>query len=133
MPHLVIEYTDNLGDAADMGGLMSKAARIIAAQHTDAGPVFPVGGIRVRAIELTEYVVADGSADDAFVHLTFKVAAGRPPQGLRRATDELFAMVRDHFAVPFASRGLALSLELVEFGESGTYKQNNLHARHRPK
>jgi 5-carboxymethyl-2-hydroxymuconate isomerase len=36
-----------------------------------------------------------------------------------------------HFADLYARRGLALSLEIVEFGEAGTWKQNNIHARYK--
>ncbi|KPC97591.1 5-carboxymethyl-2-hydroxymuconate Delta-isomerase [Geobacillus sp. BCO2] len=44
---------------------------------------------------------------------------------------ELFAVMKDHFAPLFAKRYLALSLELYEFSEAGTYKHNNIHARYR--
>jgi 5-carboxymethyl-2-hydroxymuconate isomerase len=37
--------------------------------------------------------------------------------------------MKAHFADQFANQGLALSLELNEFSESGTLKHNNLHAR----
>jgi 5-carboxymethyl-2-hydroxymuconate isomerase len=41
----------------------------------------------------------------------------------------LFDIMKAHFETQFAERGLALSLELAEFSESGTLKHNNLHAR----
>ena len=37
--------------------------------------------------------------------------------------------MKAHFAAQYAQRGLALSLEFIEFSESGTLKHNNLHAR----
>ena len=41
----------------------------------------------------------------------------------------LFDIMKAHFAAQFAQQGLALSLELSEFSETGTLKHNNLHAR----
>jgi 5-carboxymethyl-2-hydroxymuconate isomerase len=93
--------------------------------------VFPIGGIRSRAIRLTDYCVADGAADDAFVHLTLKIGAGRTADQKQAAGDALFAMVKEHFAALFARRFLALSLEIQEFSEAGTWKHNNIHPRYK--
>jgi 5-carboxymethyl-2-hydroxymuconate isomerase len=40
-------------------------------------------------------------------------------------------MISEHFAAIYARRTLALSMEIVEFSESGTWKQNNIHARYK--
>ena len=127
MPHLTVEYTGNLGVQADIPALLRKANAVLIAQ----GGVFPIGGIRSRAIRLDDFCVADGTADDAFVHLTLKIGAGRSAEQKRQAGDELFAMVRNHFADLFASRFLALSLEIQEFSEAGTWKHNNIHGRYK--
>lgn len=127
MPHLIYEYTDNLKAEGDIPGLLRKTNQVVLAQ----GGVFPIGGIRARALCLTDYCVADGSADDAFVHLTFKMGAGRTPEEKQKVGDELFAMLKEHFASLFARRGLALSMEIVEFSEAGTWKHNNIHARYK--
>lgn len=127
MPHLIYEYTDNLKAEGDIPGLLRKTNQVVIAQ----GGVFPIGGIRARALCLTDYCVADGSADDAFVHLTFKMGAGRTAEEKQKVGDELFTMLKEHFAALFARRGLALSMEIVEFSEAGTWKHNNIHARYK--
>jgi len=129
MPHLVYEYTDNMDAAeADIQGLLRKSCKVL----IDQGGVFPTGGIRVRAHRLSHYCIADGTqADDAFVHASLKVGAGRSEAEKKKACDELFAMMTEHFAASFERRGLALSLEFSEFSEAGTWKKNNLHARYR--
>jgi 5-carboxymethyl-2-hydroxymuconate isomerase len=38
-------------------------------------------------------------------------------------------MIKTHFASLYAKRYLALSMELVEFSEGGSYKHNNVHAK----
>ncbi|ASS98283.1 MULTISPECIES: 5-carboxymethyl-2-hydroxymuconate Delta-isomerase [Geobacillus] len=127
MPHFIVEYTANLGEEADIRGLLEKVHRVLIKRRDS----FPVGGIRSRAIRLDEYYVADGAEDDAFVHATLKIGAGRPEQVKKEVGAELFAVMKDHFAPLFAKRYLALSLELYEFSEAGTYKHNNIHARYR--
>ena len=127
MPHFIVEYTDNIKAEADIPGLLRKVNAVLMAQ----GGVFPTGAIRSRAICLTEYHVADGTVDDAFVHATLKIGAGRDPAVKKKACDELFSMFKDHFAALYARRSLALSMELFEFDEGGTYKHNNIHNRYR--
>ena len=126
MPHLIFEYTANLRAGGDIAGLLRKANAVMIAQG-----VYPIGGIRSRAIELADYCVADGTADDAFVHASVKIGAGRTAEQRQKTGDDLFAMMKAHFAEIYARRGLALSLELEEFSEAGTWKHNNIHARYR--
>lgn len=125
MPHLVVEYTANLAAEGDIPALLRKANRVLIEQ----GGAFPIGGIRSRAIRLDDWCMADGEDDYAFVHLTLKIGAGRDEAVKRKATDALFEMVKAHFAALYAKRYLALSMELVEFSEGGTYKHNNVHAK----
>lgn len=125
MPHFIVEYTTNLKADGDIHGLLRKANKTLLAQ----GGVFPPGAIRSRAIELFDYCMADDEEDYAFVHAQLKIGAGRTAEVKKRACDELFATMKDHFAAQFASRYLALSMELHEFDEAGTYKHNNVHAR----
>ena len=101
MPHFIVEYTDNLRDAGDIKGLLRKVNQVLIAQ----GGVFPTGAIRSRAIELHDYVVADATSDDAFVHATLKIGAGRTPEQKKKACDELFATMKEHFAALYAQHG----------------------------
>jgi 5-carboxymethyl-2-hydroxymuconate isomerase len=127
MSHFIVEYTRNIAAEADIPALLRKANETLIAQ----GNVFPIGGIRSRAIELTAWYMADGEEDYAFVHGTLKIGAGREPAVKQRACDALFDMMKMHFAELYARRYLALSMELHEFDEAGTWKHNNVHARFR--
>jgi len=125
MPHLTFEYTANLEAEGDLPGLLGKANAVLIAQDG----VFPIGGIRSRAVRLEHYRMADGSADYAFVHATLKIGAGRDQATKQRVGDQLFEAMKQHFAALYAKRYLALSLEIAEFSEAGTWKHNNVHAR----
>ncbi|WP_430790788.1 5-carboxymethyl-2-hydroxymuconate Delta-isomerase [Virgibacillus flavescens] len=127
MPHITVEYTDNIEKEANIRDFLKKINETLIAE----GGSFKPGAIRSRAIKLTEYFVADGTGEnDAFVHVTMKIASGRTPEVKTAACDHLFEMMQAHFRELYENRYLALSLELYEFGEGGTYKQNNIHKRY---
>ncbi|MFC5476296.1 5-carboxymethyl-2-hydroxymuconate Delta-isomerase [Paraherbaspirillum soli] len=131
MPHLTLEYSANLSADGDLQTLCAQLAACLIAQQADGKPVYPIGGVRVRAIAADYYCIADGAADAAFVHATLKIAAGRSEPVKRRTGDALFEVLKTHFAVLYQQMGLALSLEITEFSESsGSWKHNNLHARY---
>ncbi|RKP57676.1 5-carboxymethyl-2-hydroxymuconate Delta-isomerase [Pararobbsia silviterrae] len=125
MPHCIVEYTNNLGPEARIRDLLDT----LAAKFRDSDGVFPTGGIRVRAIRLDDYVIADGQGDDAFVHITTKIGPGRDPAFKQRFFDALFELVKAHFHVLAEQRPLALSLYVEEGGAQGSYKFNTIHAR----
>jgi len=127
MAHVIVEYTANIRAEAGVPRLLQTINETLIAQHG----VFPIGGIRSRAIELADYRMADGAADYAFVHVTLKIGAGREPGTKKRVCGELFEAIKAHFSDLYARRLLALSMELYEFDEGGTYKHNNVHGRFR--
>jgi 5-carboxymethyl-2-hydroxymuconate isomerase len=126
MPQFILEYTDNIKAVANIPSLLKKVNETIIGQE---GGIFPPGGTRSRAIELTEYRMADGAEDYAFVHVTFKIGIGRTEAQKAKVCDDLFEVMKEHFAPLFATRYMALSMELYEYNERGTYKHNNVHAR----
>ncbi len=132
MPHLTLEYSADIRRKSDMKALCGKLARCLVAQRTDDGKVvYPIGGIRVRALPAEDYCIGDGSQEAAFVHGALKIAAGRSEQTKKSTGDALFEIMKEHFAPLYEQQGLALSLEISEFSETGTWKHNNLHARFR--
>lgn len=127
MPHLVVEYTDNIQNPR-----IKELLRALNGVLLSRPDIYPVGGIRARAYRLTEYEVADNTEpNDAFVHVALKIAAGRSEEVRKQTGDELFKVLTDHFAQEFDSRPIAFSLDIQEFGEAGTWKKNNIHARYR--
>jgi 5-carboxymethyl-2-hydroxymuconate isomerase len=126
MPHFILEYTDNIAKEANIHELLRKVHQVLISRSD----LFPIGGIRSRAIELKEYYVADGTEDDAFVHGTLKIGAGRSEADKKAVCEKIFSVMKEHFSTLCEKRYLALSLELYEFSESGTYKHNNIHRRY---
>ena len=129
MPHLTLDYSANLSSKGDLQGLCKKLADCLVAQRADGKAVYPIGGTRVRALAADAWCIADGAVDAAYVHAALKVGAGRTEATLRATGDALFEVMKAHFAELYKRMGLALSLEIGEISESGTWKHNNLHAR----
>ena len=129
MPHLTIEYSANLRAAGDISGLLPKLAQSLREQRADGKPVYPTGGVRVRAYEALDYCIADGSTGGGFVNATLKIGGGRPRDAVRATGDALFEVMKAHFAALYERQGLALSLYVDEVNEGGSWKHNNLHAR----
>jgi|SRR6185437_4725782 len=108
MIHLVVEYTHNIDSRADIPTLLGNANRVL------AGVLQTPDAVVSRAYELQDYHMADGQADYAFVHATLRVGAGLTDELKRQASEAVFNMFKQHFAPLYASRYLALSMELVE-------------------
>lgn len=124
MAHATVEWTDNLAGEFDLPAML----RLIADEMRErSGGAFPVGGIRVRGLRLTDYVVADGADPrDAFINIDVKMGAGRTPEFRRAFFDALFDRVKGQLGDLFDRRPLALSL-YVEEAEG--WKHNSIHAR----
>ena len=69
MPHLVLEYSDNI--KFDTQPLLSRLHNALVA----TGAV-NLKGLKSRAIKHTEYRIADGDPGYAFVHLNLLIRAG---------------------------------------------------------
>ena len=123
MPHFIAEYTDNIEQQADLPGLFEKIHATLGASD-----VFPLGGIRSRAVRLDTWRMADGKHDYAFVHMTLKVGHGRDLATRHQVAEKLFAVITAHFAPLQAKRLLALSFEMIELHPELNFKLNNVHA-----
>jgi len=124
MAHVTIEWTANLEGLFDLRALMELVARDM---RERADGVFPVGGIRVRAYRVDDYVIADDAGPhDAFVNLDVKMGAGRSSEFRQRYFDALFKRVTAFFGDLFERRPFALSM-YVEEAEG--WKKNSIHQR----
>jgi 5-carboxymethyl-2-hydroxymuconate isomerase len=121
MPHFLVEYSSNLEDALDLPALFEKL-------HTVAGKsgVFPVAGMRSRGLPREQFRLADGHPDNGFVHVNFRIGAGRDPEILRREGEAIFAMLTEHVEALFKERPLALSFEISEIHPDYNFKKGNI-------
>lgn len=122
MAHIIVEYSAGLRGRLDLHALLGALHRAAA----ESG-VFPLGGLRTRAYAAEDYVIADGHADNGFVHVMLRVGHGRDLETRRKAGEAIFAALSAQLAPLFAGSPLGLSLEMQEIDPVVTFKQNNLH------
>jgi len=120
--HIVVEYSVGLRGRLDLPAFLAAVH-----QAALATGVFPIGGIRTRAYEAEDYVIADGHPDNAFVHLSLKVGHGRDLETRRGACEAIFNAACGHLASLFETSPIGISLEMQEIDPVLTCKKNNLH------
>ncbi len=124
MPHFIIEATDNLRSEIDFQPLFAEIHTYLAGTG-----IFPLGGIRSRVHWVNVYRMADGKEDDAFIHITLKIGAGRSVETLKPVGEQVFKILTSFFEPLFAKRYLALSFEICEIHDILNFKKNNIHHR----
>ena len=122
VPHLVVEYSANLEPSLDLDGLLDR----LYAAAIESG-MFPLGGIRIRAYKAEHYRIADCDPENAFVHVTAIVGAGRPLDRREQVSRELFETLCDALGPLAAKSPLAISFNMREFDALLNFKKNNLH------
>ncbi|KIH70566.1 5-carboxymethyl-2-hydroxymuconate Delta-isomerase [Salinicoccus roseus] len=127
MPHIYIEYTSNLKEEINIRQLMAEVHFSVLDQHSDT---IPNGGFRTRAIEIDDFIIADGKEDDAFIHITMKIGRGRTEEKKEAIKQTVFDALRKGTEGIYNRRYLALSVELHEF-QRETLKINNIKERYR--
>ena len=110
MPHLTLEYTDNL--TFDVQSLLARLHDELAA----TGAV-NLKGIKSRAIRRTEYRIADGNPAYAFVHVNLLIREGRPIEIQRDAAQRTMAVLKETFRSYFEGGYLSLSVDIKEMRE----------------
>lgn len=123
MPHFTIEYSANVGERTDMGAVVELVRR--AAAETG---IFPIGGIRVRAIRCDHYAIADGSADFGFLAMLLRLGEGRDLAARQAAGEHVFNALAAHLEPVFASSLFSLSFDMTINDAATSWKKNNIHA-----
>ena len=86
---------------------------------------FPMPGIRVRAIRVDHYAMADGSAMHGFIDLSVRLRAGRADNVKQDAIERIFAALRKLVEPAMATHSIALSAEMRDIDASLSPKFGN--------
>ena len=124
MPHFSIEYSANLEFSTDMQALCEKVHAAALATG-----VFPKGGTRVRAHRCDAYTVADQHPDNAFLHMTISIGAGRTQDTKRAAGEAIWSATTDALVTLFDTPHFALTMEIREIDPALSWKKNSIHPR----
>ena len=122
MPHFTIEYSANLDDTVDI----SEVCEVVRRAAVETG-IFPVGGIRVRAISCKHYAIADGRNDYGFLAMLLRLGEGRDLAARKKAGEHIFRALSAYLDPVFAGSKFALSFDMQINDRETSWKRNNIH------
>ena len=91
MPHFSIEYSANLESLIDMKNFCDLIRK--AGLETK---VFPMAGIRVRALKCEHFSIADNDPNNGFIDISIRLREGRDLETRKMATNHIFEIVENY-------------------------------------
>ena len=122
MPHFTIEYSANLDKRVDMGAVVELVRKTAA----ETG-IFPLGGIRVRAVKCEHFAIADGTAHFGFLDMVLRLGEGRDLATRKKAGEHIFRALSAYLDPVFANSKFALSFDMQINDKETSWKRNNIH------
>ena len=122
MPHFTVEYSANLEPSVDIGAVVE----VVRSVAVETG-IFPLGGIRVRAIRCEHFAIADGGDNYGFLDMVLRLGEGRDLATRKKAGEQIFKALSAHLDPVFASSKFALSFDMQINDKETSWKRNNIH------
>ena len=122
MPHFTIEYSANLDNRLDIAAV----CEVVRKAAVETG-IFPLGGIRVRAVRCEHYAIADGRKDLGFLDMVLRLGEGRDLATRKKAGEHVFEALSKHLDPVFAASKFALSFDMQINDKDTSWKRNNIH------
>jgi 5-carboxymethyl-2-hydroxymuconate isomerase len=121
MPHIIVEYTDNL--EFDTQAMLAELQEALVSTGAVA-----TKGIKSRAVRLADYRIADGSNEYAFVHVSLLIREGRPPEVQHAMVENSMEVLKNAFGGRFEEGYLSLSVDLKEMHRGTAMTLHNIPA-----
>ena len=122
MPHFTIEYSANLDAQLDMG----KVVETVRNAAAETG-MFPLGGIRVRAVRCEHFAIAVGNPNLGFLDMVLRLGEGRDLATRKKAGEHIFKALSAHLDPVFGESKFALSFDMQINDKETSWKRNNIH------
>ncbi len=120
MPHLILEYSNNLPEPVNLPTLFGQLNAAVA----EMGP-FRLADIKARAIAHDHFLIGAGSPNAVFVHLTVGIFGGRDPALQKRISARMLAILRENFPRSWAERPCDITVEIDEMRRDTYGKEMN--------
>jgi 5-carboxymethyl-2-hydroxymuconate isomerase len=119
VPHIIVEYSENLGQNV-------KIADLLQAVHAAAlaTGLAPLDALRTRGEPRANYVIADGHPDNAFVAIVARLGPGRTPDEKHGLLNTI--VEASNAAIGDAINNVMLSVEYQEIDATFRVNQNEL-------
>lgn len=128
MPHLVMLYTANLDQHADVSQLCRKLCdALLSVRDEQDRQVFPTGGTRVLAYPATHWAVADGTRDYLFLYLNVRMAQGRSAAVQKAVGEAVSAAAKLHLQDLYETQHIGMTVQIDEGHEVFDAKASTIH------
>ena len=119
MPHLILEYTNNLE---------FDVQNVLACLHSEliASGAINLKSLKSRAVCQSEYRIADGNPEYAFVHVNLLIREGRPIEVQMDLTQRVMKVLEDTLGQRFENNYLSLSVDIKEMREGIALTHHNI-------
>ena len=120
MPHLTIEYSENLAENIEISELVKVMHDSAASMRTASG--------RSQNKSFTQRILFNcrWRFIEYFVNVVLRIAPGRSDEVKKQAGEKLFSALKDFFDLFFQSSPIALSLEIQELDANLRWKDSNI-------
>jgi 5-carboxymethyl-2-hydroxymuconate isomerase len=117
----MIDYSANVEPDVDIGALCDTLRDVAAS--IDA---FPLAGVKVRAVRVDHYAIADGNPEHGFIDIAVRIREGRDMETKQNAAQKIFDAANEFVADVMRRRSLSLSLELRDIDAALSPKSGSI-------
>jgi 5-carboxymethyl-2-hydroxymuconate isomerase len=117
MPHLTLQYTENVDQNINFEELFSTLHHILA----------DVGGIKIdncksRAIKLEDYYIGQGEDDHVFIHLDLRFLEGRSLELKQEIGRQILSTLKEYYAPSMAKYNMQITVEIRDIQRETYFK-----------
>jgi 5-carboxymethyl-2-hydroxymuconate isomerase len=117
MPHLKLEYSDNISKKIDFDILFTRLHQSLA----------EIGGINIdncksRAFPLETFLIANGHSDQGFIHLEVKFLEGRSPELKKMIGKKLLHEIKKMFTDSPSNQKIQITVEILDIINENYFK-----------
>ena len=121
MPHLTLDYSENMETRTDIAALCDR----IRCAAIETG-VFPQAGVRVRAFKATHVSIADGNPENGFIDISVRLREGRDLEPREAAVTQIFEADKTFLEHVIEQHTVALSIEMRNIDAALSPKVNSI-------
>ncbi len=112
MPHLNLEYTNNIEEGDDFSDLFASINHMV----SEKLPA-DIASCKCRAILVDNYYVGNGNSEAAFVHVELSFMQGRSAEIREEVGKELFQLLKTYFSDSAKRKDFQITLEVRELAK----------------
>jgi 5-carboxymethyl-2-hydroxymuconate isomerase len=117
MPHIIVEYSDNLESKLSIRKLIDDIHQAVA----DSG-LFDLAAIRTRAMPRSIYRIADGKPENGFIHVIARIRQGRSVEDRRRLGQMILDVAKQAVAALVPAPPTGFTVEVYEMEEEMLFR-----------